>query len=65
MNKKTKKSIAAILSMAVVCNSVGFIGSSLNNVLGNNSYVCAADQGVSSGNTGGIYLCSTIFGTHK
>ena len=55
MNRKTKKSIAAILSMAVVCNSVGFIGNSLNNVLGNNSYVFAADQGVSSGKTDGKY----------
>ena len=55
MNIKTKKSIAAILSMAVICNSVGFIGSSLNSTLGNNSYVCAAEQGVSSGNTGGKY----------
>ncbi|SHM59853.1 hypothetical protein SAMN04487860_10786 [Ruminococcus flavefaciens] len=33
MNIKTRKSIAAILSMAVICNSVGFIGSSLNSII--------------------------------
>ena len=37
MNRKTKKSIAAILYMAVVCNSVGFIGNSLNKVT---EYTC-------------------------
>ena len=58
MNRKTKKRIAAILTIAVMCNSIGLIGSPLNTKLDNNSFVYAANEGMRSGNTDGKYYVS-------